>query len=380
MSSSSIPFSGPIPTLTDGRVTLRRVEAADRPAVVEYFSDPQMRRWHGVPQPFTDADADAWLAQAEAGHRRGERYQFAVVLGDRLIGDVNLRPQEPGLARIGFGLVPAYRGQGLMARALRLALAWGFDHAGVEVMHWRAEVGNWASRRVAWAVGFTVLNGSVAGLVQPHGVPVDAWLGTLRRGDPLQPRHPWHEPVPIHGKHIVLRGHRDQDWLRTVEACLDPQTQYWLSGLPTDYSERHAREHLEQIRIDQATGRAVYWAAADPDDDRMLAELAIFVHDPQDPYGEIGYWAHPDARDRGVTTEGVRLVVRHALLPADDGGLGLPRVLLRAGASNSASLRVAERAGFTRTGRDRLAHLNRDGSRSDNIRFDLLADELPAVR
>jgi RimJ/RimL family protein N-acetyltransferase len=154
----------------------------------------------------------------------------------------------------------------------------------------------------------------------------------------------------------------------------------WLGGLPDDYSERDAREHLHQMRTEQASGNGVHWVVADRDDDRLLAELALFIRDLRDPQAEVGYWAHPDARGRGVTTEGVMLAVRHALLPIEDGGLGLPRVLLRAADGNIASQRVAEKAGFTRTGRDRGANLLRDGSRCDHIRFDLLAGELPEVR
>ena len=54
---------------------------------------------------------------------------------------------------------------------------------------------------------------------------------------------------------------------------------------------------------------------------------------------EIGYWAHPAARGRGVMTEATRLVARHTLLPYEDGGLGHHRVSLRAAAGNAASNR-----------------------------------------
>ena len=37
---------------------------------------------------------------------------------------------------------------------------------------------------------------------------------------------------------------------------------------------------------------------------------------------EIGYWAHPEARGRGVTSAAVELVVAHAFAPIADGGLG----------------------------------------------------------
>jgi RimJ/RimL family protein N-acetyltransferase len=32
-----------------------------------------------------------------------------------------------------------------MTRALRLVLAWGFGLSGIEVVYWRAQVGNWAA-------------------------------------------------------------------------------------------------------------------------------------------------------------------------------------------------------------------------------------------
>jgi RimJ/RimL family protein N-acetyltransferase len=47
---------------------------------------------------------------------------------------------------------------------------------------------------------------------------------------------------------------------------------------------------------------------------------------------------------------------------------------------NAASQRVAEKAGFTRSGLDREGYRLRDGRWHDDVRFDLLAAELPAVR
>jgi len=380
VSPPSVAFPGLIPSLSDGVVTLRVPRPEDSDAIVEYSSDPEISRWMTLPQPYTRADAETRRMLAETGWATGELYQFAIETEGQLAGGVNLRPLGDGLAEIGYALAASHRGRGVMTRALRLILGWGFDAAGIEVVHWKAQVGNWASRRAAWAVGFQVLDAVVPGLLEYQGHSVDGWLATLRRGDRLQPPHPWYDPEPVIGKAAVLRPHREQDLPRMVEACRDPQAQRWLKGLPDDYTLTHAREHLHQLRTEQASGKAVYWVVADPGDDRLLAEVAIFIHPPQDRQGEVGYWAHPDARGRGVTTEGVRLAVRHALLPTEDGGLGLPRVLLRAAEGNLASLRVAEKAGFTRTGRDRAANLLRDGSRGDHLRFDLLADELPSVR
>ncbi len=379
MSTVNGPFTGPPPTLTDGVVTLREIRADDTEALIEYCSDPEMNRWMSFPQPFTRVDADNARQCAETDWSTGERYQFAIEANGSVVGGVNLERQGDRLAEVGYGLIGAYRGRGLMVRALRLILTWGFHQAGIDVVHWQAQVGNWASRRAAWAVGFRV-DAAIPGLLEHRGTRVDGWLAALRRNDPLQPVHPWYDSATLMGTTAVLRAADEKDLPRIVEACRDPQTRHWLAALPDDYTQTHARQHLAQMRAEQAAGRGMHWVVADPDDDHLLADLALSIRDLRDPQGEIGYWTHPQARGRGVTTEAVRLAARHGLLPAEDGGLGLSRILIRADVGNIGSRRVAEKAGFAFSGRDRNANLLRDGSRTDHLRFDLLPDELPAVR
>jgi len=364
-------------------VTLRGLRVEDVDAIVANTNDPEIARWTSLPQPYEPAHAKAWLSRVEREHAEGTCLQFALESDGRLVGDVNLQIRGAGLAEVGFQLAAGARGRGLMSRALRLAIPWGFEQAQLHVLHWRAEVGNWPSRRVAWAVGFQVV-GTVPGLlVDPTPAPrrrTDGWIGALRSTDPLRPAHSWLEPDRILGRGVNLREHREQDIPRMVEGNRDPQSQRWLSHLPADYTRNSAREHLLRIRTDHADGRTLFWAVADPGTDLMLGETLIFIRDPENGQGEVGYWVHPGARGRGVATEAVRLAVRHALLPLVEGGLGLERVALRAAAGNLGSQRVAEKNGFTRTGLDRRAEWLRDGSVVDNVRFDLLADELAAVR
>ena len=52
---------------------------------------------------------------------------------------------------------------------------------GIEVMHWRAYVGNWASRRTAWRCGFRV-EGTVRRLLSANGRRYDAWVGLPDQG------------------------------------------------------------------------------------------------------------------------------------------------------------------------------------------------------
>jgi RimJ/RimL family protein N-acetyltransferase len=373
--SANTAFPDSIPSLSDGVVRLRAPSAADSQAVAGPGTDAEGRRWINVPEPFTRSDAEAWRRRIEAGWAAGTLYQFVVEADGELAGLLNLRPGGGGVAEVGYMLAPSKRGRGLIARALRLALRWGFDEAGLEVVHWKAQVDNWPSRRAGWAVGFRVQEEPVAGLMTRGGRAADGWLATLRKGDALQPAHRWLVPEPLSGPSVALRPHREPDVARIVEAGRDPETARWLSRGP----DGPARQHLDRILGEQAAGKAVHWAVADPGDDRMLAELRLSVPDPTQPIGEITYWCHPEARGRGVTTEAVRLAARHGLRPVEDGGLGLVRLLLRASVHDPAAQRVAEKAGFTRSGTDRGAWPGPDGGWEDGARFDLLAGELPAV-
>ena len=377
--STPVPAPGAgMPTLTDGIVTLRAHRFEDVPAVVRQCQDPQMVRWTQVPVPFEAADAEDFVATSLANWHTGTEYTFAIEVSGRYAGSLDLRPRPAGGGEVGFGLGPWARHRGTMSRAMRLCLRWGFEHVGLDVVHWQAHVGNWESRRVAWATGFRV-EGTVRGLLPHRGERVDGWIGSVRRGDSLSPAHAWLDPPRLDARNVVLREHVDGDLFRIAEACRDPQTRFWLAGLPSPYTERDAAEHVESIRAEQASGRGMYWAVTGADGDKLLGEIGLFVRDDGGRQGEIGYWAHPDARGRGLTTEATRLVVRHALLPVEVGGLGMHRVLLRAATGNLASLRVAEKAGFRRIGIERRADPLRDGTLADDVRFDLIADELPPV-
>jgi ribosomal-protein-alanine N-acetyltransferase len=86
---------------------------------------------------------------------------------------------------------------------------------------------------------------------------------------------------------------------------------------------------------------------------------------------EVGYWTTASARGRGLTTRALTLLSTWALCKA-----GAKRVQLRADVRNTASLRVAEKAGFTREGTLRASGFNaREGRRIDYAVFSLLPEE-----
>ncbi|MFP5347668.1 MAG: GNAT family N-acetyltransferase [Actinomycetes bacterium] len=363
------------PVLVDGPVLLRAPTTDDMDAIVQLRRDETVVAWTLTPPSYGRGDADRWLERSSEHWEQGTACSFVLEVEGLVAGQVGLDLDGDGAADIGYVLAERVRGRGVMSHALRLALSWAFHVLALDVVHWRCFVGNWPSRRVAWACGFA-LEGQVRDLVAQRGVRRAAWVGSLCRGEPLAPRSRWLDVPELRSRALTLRANRPDDAARIVEACSDPWTQQWLPDLPSPYTADDAQWYLESRPEQMASGRGVYWAVADPGDDVLLAQVGLMGLDESARSGEIGYWTHPDARGRGVMARAVSLVARHAMLPEEDGGLGLARTYLRVAAGNRASLRVAEKARFTDCGVDRRAARLRDGSVQDYRRLDLLADEM----
>lgn len=359
--------------LTAGVVVLRPHRESDIDGVLDQCQDPESQRWTTIPVPYTRADAERFVLELiPAGWKSGDYLAFAIAdpETDEFLGTIDIRPYA-GSADLGFGLRPSARGRGAMSAAIRAIADWAFDELRLEVLHWRALVGNWASRRAAWAAGFA-LEGTVRGFLPLRGTRQDGWIGSLRPDDPRRPRTPWLEAVRLDAPGVRLRAFVESDADRCVEACSDPDSRYWLSGLPNPYTREDALTYIRSREEDQASGQRVTWAAVDPETDECLGAFGVGNLNFRLGSGEVGYWMHPDSRGRGLATEAVRLLIRHCAIAPEDGGLGLRRLVLRAAAENHASQRVAEKNGFVRTGIARAGELVGDGEFTDLVTYDLL--------
>jgi RimJ/RimL family protein N-acetyltransferase len=385
-----VRFPEEVPTLTDGVVTLRAHTPDDAPGSFEQCQDPLSQQWTTVPVPYSMADAEEFVGSIiPAGWREDRDWAFAVDAVDpsttaddgaapvRYAGTISLRPESAGRAEIAYGSHPWCRGRGVMERALRLLLAWGFDTQKVRTVVWRANKGNWASRKLAWRLGFS-FDGTIRSFLPQRGELLDAWVGTLLAGEDRAPRSPWYDVPTLRGERVVLRAHRDEDAERIRQACTNPETRRWLS-LPDPYTLHSALDYLEMRREAHATGRGLSWAVADPRSDQLLASVALHDLKPGED-AEVGYWTHPAARGRGVMTEAVGLVLRHAFVDQEDGGLGLARLQVLHAPGNEGSRRVIVRNGFVETGRPRRDHRIGDGSLADSVAYDLLREEWLARR
>jgi len=365
----------PIPPVrTDGVVTLRPFRADDVDEMVVMGRDPDTVANTTIPHPYERRHAEEWVA--EPGKDRETTACWAVEADDggtpRFAGTVDLRGHP---TEIGYVLAPWARGHGHMTRAVRLAVRWAFEEARLPVVHWRARAGNLASWRVAHACGFTFY-GEIPLALSHRGTLCDGWHAALQATDDGCPRTTWWPTPVLEDYRVRLRPAVDADIPRITAACRDPRTRYWLPDLPDPYTEDHARRFVRDAALQASLGQRVAWVVADPADDRLLARVAVFrLSDPMNPTGaEIGYWAHPDARGRGVTGAAVELVVAHAFTPIADGGLGRHRLQIGSSWRNAASRHVAERAGFTLVGHFHADGVVGRGELDDGAWYELLRD------
>jgi RimJ/RimL family protein N-acetyltransferase len=375
------PAYSTIPTLTDGVVTLRAPIASDVMGSFEQCQDPQSQQWTTIPVPYTLDDANIYIHHSiPRGWETGKEWNFVVAAEDdagarRFCGTISLRNLGERRAELAFGSHPWARGRGLMERAVRLLIEWGFAAQHLNTIEWLAPRGNWPSWRLAWKLGFSY-EGVLPNWLSQRGELMDAWVGVLRRGEELSPRTPWLESPTLVGPSVTLRKLEPRDLPKIVETRADQDTQHWLQSVretAPHTMETDATFVVERLE-DAASGRAVHWAVTDNRTDLYVGQVSLFGLQYLRE-AELGFWAHPHWRRRGWSTEACRLVVKHSYIPLEDGGLGLRRLTADACATNEGSMRVLERSGFLRIGRTRQSTLRGDGKWMDTHIYDqLIAD------
>jgi [ribosomal protein S5]-alanine N-acetyltransferase len=187
------------------------------------------------------------------------------------------------------------------------------------------------------------------------------------------------ERLPSDGV-IALRPWTGADAPEIV-ACVDGDEDIarWLDQVPQPYSLADAKTYIAGI------GEQAY-AVTDAESGRVLGSIGLRWNEIESHRGqvsstrpvpgqhsnvaEVGYWVREDARGRGTATRALALVATVAFEQ------GAARVQLRAAVGNTASRRVAEKAGFTLEGVLRSAHWSpRLQERLDWAMYSLLPDD-----
>ncbi|WP_244970740.1 GNAT family N-acetyltransferase [Gordonia jinghuaiqii] len=364
-------LAGEVPVLSDGGVTLRPHEPRDLDRMVELAADSAMMRWTPIPAPYSRAAAERFaLDYAPRSWREGTRMLWAVEFDDRFVGTVDIEGEGP-LTRLSYDLHPDARGWGVMKRAVLLAVNYAFAQAGKEVVRWTTVAGNIDALRVAHSCGFR-LDAAVPDGIEVRGHIRDAWVGSLRAGDPQEPRTDWRTDV-FETERFRLRPLAETDDPRIRETLDDPVSRKYLFARPDPLELEHATQERLRKWWTAAQGLSCTWAVADRETDDYLGDITL-LHIDEVTGAEAGFYTHPETRGRGVLAEAFPASVRYAF-----DKLGFRRLTLFAADSNEGSKKLARTAGFREVSSQKLAARS-DGVFEDLIGFELLRDDYEADR
>ncbi|GLY00869.1 MULTISPECIES: GNAT family N-acetyltransferase [Actinoplanes] len=172
----------------------------------------------------------------------------------------------------------------------------------------------------------------------------------------------------LRGGNVVLRDLRVSDAEDLVTGVTDATTQRWLP-LPHDYTVEHALTFITRTAPGTRIGGAGLVRAIEAEG-RFAGLIDLKRTDWTARVTEIGYWAMPGSRGRGVVTEATSILARWVLQE-----LGFERTELRVATGNIASNRVAVKAGFRREGVARSAGITH-GGRVDLVIYSRIRSDL----
>lgn len=145
---------------------------------------------------------------------------------------------------------------------------------------------------------------------------------------------------------LLLRPWRETDVPAMVEAYRDPEMRRWLRTVITTTAE--ARQLVEARQAAHEAGDRLSFAILEATDDApagvLVGGISLRGLRAESGKGGVGYWVAAPARGRGIASQALDTLCEWAF--------GLPRTprlvrldLIHA-VGNSASCRVAEKAGF----------------------------------
>jgi len=146
---------------------------------------------------------------------------------------------------------------------------------------------------------------------------------------------------------VILRQMQMSDSPIIFEAVLKSLTDLmpWMSWAHEGYSEEENRKWLEAQPKGWEEGTDYTFAITDARDGSYIGGCGLTHFNPAYRLANLGYWVRSDRRGNGFAGRAARLVARFGFEQ-----LNLIRAEIVVAAGNTASLRVAEKAGARREG------------------------------
>jgi ribosomal-protein-alanine N-acetyltransferase len=146
------------PILRTERLLLRELRTGDAEVIFALRSDPEVMRYVSRPLAASITEADEFIRNAHEGRANNDAVVWGITLhgDDRLIGTVAFWRvmKEHHRAEIGYTLLPAHWGKGIVSEALAAILDHGFGVLKFHSVEANTDPDNSASRRVLEKAGF----------------------------------------------------------------------------------------------------------------------------------------------------------------------------------------------------------------------------------
>ena len=369
----------PVEITADG-LLLRPWRTGDADVVFRACQDPEIQRWTTVPSPYLRDHADDFVTRfGPTAFENDIAAPYAVcdAATGELLGSCGLIVVDLAnrTAEVGYWTAAWARGRGVATAATRAVARWAVADLGVRRIVARAAVGNHASALVARRAGFAPEGIARSAAADRAGDPVDLWVAALvdtdfdgpqPQPDPVAARRAavFAKPQPelfasTRSGEIRLRALQERDVDAVALGARDPETIRWTT-VPDPYRRSDAEVFVHQYGPGvYARGTGAVFGIGDPADDGYcgVMELRLWASDPA--VADVGFAVAPWARGRGFATAALAAMTGWGFT-----AVGLTRIEWRANAGNTASRRVAEKAGFRFEGTARAA-LNHRGKRVD---------------
>lgn len=114
----------------------------------------------------------------------------------------------------------------------------------------------------------------------------------------------------------------------------------WMPWCHAEYSTDEAKAWLATCQAEWAQGTSYPFLIVEPNTHEVLGSVDINQINREHNYGNVGYWVASSHTGRGIATAAVKMVAHFGFTEA-----GFMRLEIVALAENTASRRVAEKAG-----------------------------------
>ena len=149
----------PFPVIKTERLTLRQLSVNDDREIFALRSDKQVNKYIDRDPSNTIEDAREFIKKISEIVRQNESIYWAITLttNDILVGTICLFhfSTENDQAEIGYELLPAFQGQGIMQEAISKVIVFGFDVLGLKAIEANTHLENENSTKLLKKYNFT---------------------------------------------------------------------------------------------------------------------------------------------------------------------------------------------------------------------------------